>query len=536
MAGVRLGVAVHVTFAALVFGLMVGTRLALLQVVLGIYRRGNGVSRVLVYGAGTTGRQIVTALRTHRDVDPVAFVDDAVALQGLTVAGLPVLTPLHIPEIVRERKIDRVLLAMPSQSPPRQARIARRLQKLGLEVQMLPSFSQLIGQEALIDRLQTVNPRAFLGRAEVDTPLGEETRAYVGRVVLVSGAGGSIGSELCRQVLECRPAKLVLLEQSEYGLYAVEGQLRTLARDAGVELVEVLGSVCDAGLVRRTLERHGVQVVLHAAAYKHVHLVQRNPLPGLANNVLGTRVLAQAALDAGCERFTLVSTDKAVRPRGVMGASKRLAEMVVQDLAARVPAGGCVLSMVRFGNVLGSSGSVVPLFHEQIQRGGPVTVTHPKVTRFFMTIQEAARLVLKAGAMAEGGEVFLLDMGEPVLIRDLARQAIEASGYAVRDEENPEGDIEIAYIGLREGEKLEEELFVDGSEKPTAHRKIFRVREPHPSQIEMAALLRALGAALEAGDEAAALEVVAGRIRSMRGDAGDGGAEARGAAGLGPAE
>ena len=507
----------HLIFGGLIVIFLFGSRLLLRRLVEAIYRRGESVCRVLIYGAGTTGKQLVQAFRAHEDIDPVAFVDDNNSLHGLTLSGLPVHNPVRIKEIVRRKRIDRILLAVPSLSPPKQAQMARRLQKqTGLEVQTVPSFSQLIGEEALIDKLTTLNPQSLLGRAEVDTPLGEGTDSYAGKSVLVSGAGGSIGSELCRQVIECRPRKLVLFELSEYALFTVENALRNLARDAGVELVLVLGSVTDTRQVRQVLATHAVQVVLHAAAYKHVGLVQQNPLPGISNNVLGTHTLAAEAVAAGVERFTLISSDKAVRPTGVMGASKRFAEMVIQDLARRVPRGeGPVFSMVRFGNVLGSSGSVVPIFHEQIQKGGPVEVTHPDVMRFFMTIQEAARLVLKAGAMAEGGEVFLLDMGEPVLIRNLARQAIQASGYTVRDEANPDGDIEITYIGLRPGEKMEEELFLDGSEKSTAHRKIFRVREACPSAQEMSALMRGLREALSDGDQRSLLDLVSAQIASF---------------------
>ena len=499
----------HLIFGTMVFLFLSVSRLALLHLVQAVYRRGERACRVLIYGAGTTGAQLAQALRRHRDIHPVAFVDDNVAIQSLTLAGLPVLSPVQIDQIAAQRNIERVLLAMPSLSPPKQARLARRLQKRGLEVQALPSFSQLIGREALVDKLAPVEAQAFLGRDEVRTPLGPEGECYADRCVLVSGAGGSIGSELCRQIIECRPRKLVLFELSEFALFTVEQELRTLAEDGGVEIVPVLGSVTNARQVAQVLTKHSVEVVLHAAAYKHVGLVQRNPLPGLANNVFGTQVLAQAAIDAGVERFILISSDKAVRPTGVMGASKRLAELVVQDLASRVAAGEApIFAMVRFGNVLGSSGSVVPIFQEQIRRGGPVTVTHPKVTRYFMTIQEATRLVLRAGAMAEGGEVFLLDMGEPVRIVDLALQAIDAAGYTLRDDANPDGDIEIRFIGLRDGEKLHEELFFDGSERPTAHHKIFRVRERALSELETARFLRVLRDALAAGDEAGALAVV----------------------------
>jgi FlaA1/EpsC-like NDP-sugar epimerase len=379
-------------------------RIVLLQVVLAIYRRGSAICRVLIYGAGTTGAQLVQAFRSHRGIDPVAFVDDNPQLHGRTVANLPVLPPVRIAELVRRKGIDRVLLAVPSLSQPKQVRLARSLQKLGLEVQTLPSFSQLIGTEALIDKLEPVAASSFLGRAEESAPLGPAAATYAGKSVLVSGAGGSIGSDLCRQLIGAKPRRLVLFELSEYALFTVERELAPMAHDAGIEIVPVLGSVLDEERVRQVLTEREVEVVLHAAAYKHVRLVQMNPLAGLANNVLGTQVLAVEAVRAGVERFILVSSDKAVRPRGVMGASKRLAELVIQDLANRVPEGeGPVFSLVRFGNVLGSSGSVVPIFNEQIRRGGPVTVTHPEVTRYFMTIPEAVGLVLRAGAMARGG-------------------------------------------------------------------------------------------------------------------------------------
>ena len=459
----------------------------------------------IIYGAGTTGMQLASALKQHKSIEPVAFVDDNLTMQGMTVSGLRVHSPLRISEIVRARNIDRVLLAMPSLSQPKQTQIARRLQKLGLEVQALPSFAQLIGEEALVDKLRPVTPNRLLGRARLDKEMGGGAEAYLGKVVLVSGAGGSIGAELCRQVLGCRPAKIVLFELSELALYTVEQDLHALAEESGTQLVAVLGSVTDQRIVRRALTEHLVDVVLHAAAYKHVPLVEANPLVGMANNVLGTATLAQESREAGVARFILVSSDKAVRPTNVMGASKRLAELVVQDLAAR--SNRTAFAMVRFGNVLGSSGSVVPLFQEQIARGGPVTVTHAEVSRYFMTVQEASRLVLLAGSYAAGGEVYVLDMGQPVLIRNLARQVIEASGYSVKDEANPEGDIEIVTVGLRDGEKLHEELMIGEGLVTTPHPKILCAQEDKLSEIEVASALRALRAALAAGDSEAARAV-----------------------------
>jgi FlaA1/EpsC-like NDP-sugar epimerase len=509
LAGIALPPGTHVMFGILYFLCSASTRAALYQVVHSIYRRATPRRRVLIYGAGTTGTQLAQALKNHELIDPVAFADDNTSLQGIMLAGLPVYPPARISELVKDRNINRVLLAMPSLSQPKQAQIARGLQKMGLEVQALPSFAQLIGEEALIDKLTPVAPKSFLGRAPCDVALGDACDSYMGRVVLVSGAGGSIGSELCRQVLSCQPRKLVLYELSELALYTVLQELEHLTEGTGIELVPVLGSVTDPRQVRRVLDDHGVQVILHAAAYKHVPLVEANPLPGLTNNVLGTRTLARAAAEANIERFILVSSDKAVRPTNVMGASKRMAELVVQDMATRQggPGQDTIFTMVRFGNVLGSSGSVVPLFQDQVSRGGPVTVTDKRVKRFFMTIREAVQLVLEAGSEAKGGEVFVLDMGKSVPILQLARQVIESAGYTVRDKDIPDGDIEIEMIGLRPGEKIEEELTLSNDLIGTRHQKIFCARESSLSEIEIAGMLRGLRQALAASDEAAALAI-----------------------------
>ncbi|MEL6564814.1 MAG: nucleoside-diphosphate sugar epimerase/dehydratase [Pseudomonadota bacterium] len=485
------------------------SRAILLHLVQAIYRAGSERCRVLIYGAGTTGMQLVSALRNHEFIEPVAFVDDNQALQGQFVLRLPVLSPVRIAEIVAEKQINRVLLAMPSQTQPKQVQIARRLEKMGLEVQTLPSFSQLIGEEELVNKLTPMHVSRFLNRDEVSTAPGSDAAAYFNRSVLVSGAGGSIGAELCRQVLECAPSKIVLYELSELALYQVHQEISQMAEGSSIKVVPLLGSVTDPRQVRRALQEHNVEVVLHAAAYKHVPLVEENPLAGLANNVLGTHTLVTEAAAAGIERFVLISSDKAVRPTNIMGASKRLAELVVQDIASRVAKpSALVFSIVRFGNVLGSSGSVVPLFQDQLRRGGPLTVTHPDVSRYFMTVQEAVHLVLRAGAMAKGGEVFVLDMGKPVQIEHLARQVIESAGYTVRDAQNPDGDIEIEFTGLRPGEKMTEELTLSGSLIGTGHRKIFFTVEDGLSEIEVASVLRALRSALAASDDDAARAVV----------------------------
>lgn len=511
IAGLNLPMGLHMVFGVVFFCLAVASRALLLQVVVAVYRYSSDRTRVLIYGAGTTGTQMVSALRGHETIHPVAFVDDNKALHGIRVQRLPVFPALSITTIVKEHQIDRVLLAVPSLSRPKQAQIARRLEKLGLEVQTLPSFSQLIGEEALMDRLTPVSAKSFLGRAEVDHPLGDASICYAGKVVLISGAGGSIGSELCRQVIDCKPSKLILFELSELGLYNIDMELRSMIEheDLEIELVPVLGTVTDSRQVRKLLVTHGVHIVLHAAAYKHVPLVEANPLTGLVNNVFGTQTLAEQAAKAGVERFMLISSDKAVRPANVMGASKRLAELVVRDLAKRLGnQSGTVFSMVRFGNVLGSSGSVVPLFQEQLSRGGPLTVTDKGVERYFMTVQEAVQLVLQACAISRGAEVFVLDMGKPVPILHLARQVIESAGYEVRDAENPDGDIEIEITGLRPGEKMSEELTLSDELLGTTYPKIFMTDEEGLSQIEIATALRSLREAFVASDEDMARDVV----------------------------
>lgn len=491
----------------LVFGFAMGlSRIFMHSLVDSLYRQEIPRTRVLIYGAGATGIQLASALESHESIDPVAFVDDNTTLHGMRLSGLSVFSPAHLEDLVATRRIQRVLLAMPSQSQPKQARIIRTLQKMNVEVQALPSFAQLIGEDALVDKLAPMPSQKFLGRAAHDVALNESSDSYVGRTILISGAGGTIGSELCRQVLGCSPTRVVLYELSELALYTVYQELSHLTEESEVEVIPVLGSVTDLRQVRKVFQDYDIQVVLHAAAYKHVPLVEANPLPGLANNVLGTQTLAREAAAAGVERFILISSDKAVRPTNVMGASKRLAELVVQDLATR--SDKTVFTMVRFGNVLGSSGSVVPLFQEQISRGGPVTVTDARVKRYFMTIREAVQLVLKAGAEAKGGEVFVLDMGALVPIIQLARQVIQSAGYKVRDAENPDGDIEISVVGLRPGEKLEEELTLTQDLIHTRHQKILCAREDYLSEIEVAAMLRGLREALAGSDEVAARTLI----------------------------
>lgn len=498
---------VLVIFAMLILLLSASWRILLRQITLHVYRSRKDRTRVLIYGAGQTGQQLVAALRTDDAVHPVAFIDDNPTLQSLIVSGMRVYAPSAIKSLVQEKDIDRVVLAMPSISAPKMARIAHRLRHVGCEVHALPSFAALVGEAELRQKVTPVSLHDLLGRNRLEKELPGVSHAYSGRRILVTGAGGSIGSELCRQLIDCKPDCLVIVDHSEHALYNIDKELRDLSE--GLNVVPVLGSVLDDALMRETMGRHKIEVVLHAAAYKHLPMVEHahNVLSGLRNNVLGTKVMADAARALGVERFILVSTDKAVRPTNVMGASKRLAELAVQDLAARSP--GTRFSMVRFGNVLGSSGSVIPLFQEQILNGGPVTLTDPNVTRYFMTISEAARLVLLAGSFARGGDVFVLDMGDPVPIKKLARQMIEGAGYTVRDADNPDGDIEIRTTGLRPGEKLHEELLISADMLTTPHSKILRAQEGFLSEFEVATAMKDLRQAIDQRDEAAARAVIA---------------------------
>lgn len=500
---------VPLIFGAIFFGAAVVVRLlglALLQAVLG--RLGNAVP-VAVYGAGAAGIQLASALRQSNEVKPVVFVDDNPALWGLLISGLQVKNPKELAGLAASGKIARVLLAMPSISRTRQSKLVVQLSELNCDVQVMPSYADLVVGKGLTETTTPVAPDALLGRDKVDLDIPDVAKAYAGRAVMVTGAGGSIGSELCRQLLDIKPSHIVLFERSEFELYKIDNELRALAEAVGVKVTTRLGSVVDARRVREVLTETGAEIVIHAAAYKHVPLVEENELEGARNNVLGTQVVAEAAHAAGVERFILISTDKAVRPTNIMGATKRLAELVVQDLQTRSE--GTKFSMVRFGNVLGSSGSVLPLFEKQIRRGGPVTVTHPEVTRFFMTIPEAARLVLLAGAYATGGDVFVLDMGKPMKILDIARRMIALSGRKVL--ENGEGDIEIEITGLRPGEKLYEELLIDDASLcGTPHSKILRAEEAMLSQIEIAAMLRELNRSLETGDTGALRTLIQARV------------------------
>lgn len=506
---------VPMIFALLFFLGAIGTRMAALRLLHYLQDRGNKRDPVVVYGAGVAGIQLVSALRRGRDVRPVAFIDDNPNLQGMVVAGLKVHGPAELETLVARRKSTQVLLAIPSLSRERRDELATELSKLTVQVKFLPAFAELMASGSLVESLRTFSPDDLLGRNAVDPGTPEVARTYRGRSIMVTGAGGSIGSELCRQILKCRPTRLVLFELSEFALYTIDKELRALPDARGIEISARLGSVCDRSRLDRMIADHGVDVIVHAAAYKHVPMVEENPAEGVRNNVLGTLTAAQAARDAGVERFILVSTDKAVRPTSVMGATKRLAEIAVQDLQDR--SSHTKFSLVRFGNVLGSSGSVIPLFKEQIRNGGPVTVTDNRVTRYFMTISEAAGLVLLAGAYATGGDVFVLDMGTPVRIRDLAERMIRMSGKSVRDADNPGGDMEIREVGLRPGEKLYEELLIDRDMLSTPHEKILRAQEEFPGELAARRVFLQLARLVETDDVPALKAALAGIVSGYPG-------------------
>ena len=448
--------------------------------------------KVIIYGAGESGRQLLTALNHGDQFRAVYFVDDNERVQGTVINGVQVESPERLPELIQEHDIAQLLLAMPSVSQERRRHVINNLVNLPVYVRTVPRFTEILGGKASLEEIQDIELEDLLGRDPVPPHPELMDRCITGKVVMVTGAGGSIGSELCRQILLSSPRELLLLDSSEYALYTIERELRTTlaAADVECELVPLLGTVQDRKRLMRVFSTFRVDTVYHAAAYKHVPLVEYNVAEGVANNIFGTSYAAEAAVEAGVETFVLVSTDKAVRPTNIMGASKRFAEMTCQSLAGQQQA--TRFCMVRFGNVLGSSGSVVPLFREQIQLGGPLTVTHPEVTRYFMTIPEAAQLVLQASAMGTGGDVFVLDMGEPVKILDLARRMIRLSGYSVRDEETPSGDIEIHFSGLRPGEKLFEELLLGDHVTGTGHPMIMRAEEEFPSMEQLRHWLGAL--------------------------------------------
>ena len=482
--------------------LFVGTSRALARVWLGdqylsILKHASR-PKVLIYGAGNTGRQLAAAMANSHEMQVAGFLDDDDRLHGHVLNGQPIYNPADLDDLAVTLNISDVLLAMPSLSRRRRNEILGQIRVAKVAVRTLPSVTDLAQGKVSISDLRELDIDDLLGREAVmpnHILLAMNVRS---KVVMVTGAGGSIGSELCRQILAVGPAKLLLIEQSEFALYGIHQELEEKLTSREITLVPLLASVQDNERMHEIMSTWHPDTVYHAAAYKHVPLVEHNPAEGIKNNVLGTLRTAQAAAENGVSDFVLISTDKAVRPTNIMGASKRLAEMALQALAASTS--GTKFSMVRFGNVLGSSGSVVPKFRQQIRDGGPITLTHPEITRYFMTIPEASQLVIQAGAMARGGDVFVLDMGQSVKIMDLARRMIELSGLTVKDEQNPDGDVEIEITGLRPGEKLYEELLIGDNPKPTSHSRIMKAHEEFVPWAELEGKLKSLEMALNVND------------------------------------
>ncbi|NME38511.1 polysaccharide biosynthesis protein [Enterobacter asburiae] len=451
-----------------------GSRLAMRMLVNRGLKLG---TRVIIYGAGASGRQLLPALSQMDEYYPVAFVDDNRSLQGQVIHGVSVFSPEKLAWLIEKYEAKKILLAMPSASRARKNEVISTLEGLPCEVLSIPGMVDLVEGKARIDALRKVVITDLLGRDPV-TPIPELISKNIqGKTVMVTGAGGSIGSELCRQIIRNKPTQLILFELSEFSLYSIDSELRNLilSQSLNVKIYPILGNVQDMAHLERLIKAFSVETIYHAAAYKHVPLVEFNVIDGVRNNIFGTLCCAQAAENCGVESFVLISTDKAVRPTNTMGATKRMAELILQALASE--SSKTCFSMVRFGNVLGSSGSVVPLFEKQIAAGGPVTLTHPDITRYFMTIPEAAQLVIQAGAMGSGGDVFVLDMGDPVKIIDLAHRMIALQGLSVRDDKNPYGDIAIKTTGLRPGEKLYEELLIGDNVSITQHPRIKTANE-----------------------------------------------------------
>ncbi|WP_339497178.1 polysaccharide biosynthesis protein [Pseudomonas sp. EA_15y_Pfl1_P101] len=499
-----------------------GLRLALRQFFLGDWftaaqhvpftNRDDGLPRVAIYGAGSAGNQLVAALRMGRLMRPVAFIDDDSTISDRVISGLQVYKPKHIQRMIDATGAQEILLAIPSSTRGRRREILGFLEGFPLHVRSVPGFMDLASGRVKVDDIQEVDIADLLGRDPVPAQEDLLEHCIQGHVVLVTGAGGSIGSELCRQILELQPTTLILFEHSEYNLYSIMSELeaRILRDSLAVKLLPILGSIRHQDKLVDVMKTWHVNTVYHAAAYKHVPMVEHNIAEGFLNNVIGTLNTAQAAIISNVANFVLISTDKAVRPTNVMGSTKRLAEMTLQALSrelepalfngAATPQNRTRFTMVRFGNVLGSSGSVIPLFHKQIKSGGPITVTHPKITRYFMTIPEAAQLVIQAGSMGQGGDVFVLDMGEPVKITELAEKMIHLSGLSVRSDKKPLGDIAIEFTGLRPGEKLYEELLIGDNVDATQHPMIMSANEDYLSWSVLKPRLSELLYAIESHD------------------------------------
>jgi len=469
---------------------------------------GGSMRRVVVYGAGRAGQQLVVSMRHEPSMHPVAFVDDDDRLDGQKLDRVPVYHSSRLDRVIEDFGVSDIFLALPKIGRARRRNIVDTLERFQVRVRTLPAMLDIVDAKVSVDALREIEIEDLLGREPVSPNQLLLSRTVLGKTVMVTGAGGSIGSELCRQIVALRPQMLILVEMSEFALFAIEDELQRIASegDLDIEIFADLINVSDRRQIDRAMARWQPHTVFHAAAYKHVPLVEANVVAGARNNILGTFYTASAAERARVGHFILISTDKAVRPTNVMGATKRMCELVLQGLSAR--GSQTIFSMVRFGNVLGSSGSVVPRFKQQIRDGGPVTVTDKRVTRYFMTIPEASQLVIQAGAMAEGGEVYVLEMGSSVRIIDLARTMIRLSGMSVKDEGNPDGDIEIVEIGLRPGEKLFEELLIGNEPQSTRHDRIYRAREMHRDNAEIELAVAALAGAIDEGDSAEIMRII----------------------------
>ncbi|WP_251360136.1 nucleoside-diphosphate sugar epimerase/dehydratase [Kangiella sp. TOML190] len=501
--GVYLDVPYTQVSSAVIFAIMLSVLLGGSRLVVSSYfqaRFNTQKTRVLIYGAGSAGRQLALSLLNGQEYYPVGFVDDDKALANVAIQGINVWPSENLTQAIKELQVEKILLALPSVSRSKRKLIVSKTEKTGLPVQTIPGISDLVSGKMKIDEFQDVDIADLLGRDSVPPVKSLLEKNIKNQSVMVTGAGGSIGSELCRQIILLNPKSLILYELSEYALYAIEKELGEIikANNLQVKVLPFLGSVVDEKKVSHVIDTFKVDSLYHAAAYKHVPMVEYNISEGIRNNIFGTLTTAQAAINAKVSNFVLISTDKAVRPTNVMGATKRFAELVLQGLSTKNIS--TRFSMVRFGNVLGSSGSVVPLFKRQIKAGGPVTVTHPDITRFFMTIPEAAQLVLQAGAMSKGGDVFVLDMGEPVKIVELATKLISLMGLTVKDAINPDGDIEISYTGLRPGEKLYEELLIGENVEGSKHPRIMMAKEKYLQWNDMEMLINTLDKAIDSYD------------------------------------
>ena len=490
-------------YSAFSFVLILGSRLLAYS----LFENTTGAKKVAIYGAGSAGVQLASALRLSKEMNPICFVDDDEKLHGTLIGNLKVLTRKKLLRRIQKGKVDEVLIAIPSASRMKLKSLLEEIEGTSVRVRILPGVSELAQGKILVKELKEVALEDLLGRNEIIPNLHLLQKNIKGKNVLITGAGGSIGSEISRQVAKNDPKKIILLDSNEYALYLIKNEIEEL--ESKIDIVSIIGSVINRERMLEVCSSFDVQTIYHSAAYKHVSLVEENPFEAVSNNIYGTKICAESADETGVETFVLISTDKAVRPTNIMGATKRFAELILQSMALK---SNTNMTIVRFGNVIGSSGSAIPLFLKQIKNGGPVTVTDPEVIRYFMTIPEAAELVIQAGAMGKGGDVFVLDMGEPVKIVELAEKLIRLSGMELKTIDNPDGDIEIKFTGLRAGEKLYEELLIGDNVSSTDHERILSAREQHLSEKEINLFLREIEEAEKTGDTKALKETLKNAI------------------------